>query len=155
MPKLTQTAHVTGNAKKTTWMKPPFEIRLHKIDEVRHGSPYMYCQIEFVGTDITLANCLWQNKYAWSDDFSNLVLIKWNFDENEPGFHFYIIDLLSKKIFESERILGLPDSIAVSSKLIKYSKFLYDKRKSGTGDLCCHLSGEYVIPEIGQFKHSR
>ena len=133
-------------------MKPPFEIRLHDIDEVRHGSPYMHCQIELVGADIRLADDWWQNKYAWSDDFSKLVLIRWNFDENEPSFHFYIIDVLSKSTFESERIFGLIDSIAVSNNIIEYIKFLYDKDKSGRGDLCCHLTGEYVIPEIDRFK---
>ena len=70
--------------------KRPFQIKVTNVDEVRMGSPYNRCNIELVGFDKTkLPEGGWQDKYAWSDDSKTLVLIKWDFENNKPGFHLF------------------------------------------------------------------
>jgi hypothetical protein len=46
---------------------------------------------------------------------------------------------------ESPRIFGLPTSISIQDGKIKINKFLYDKDKSRTGNLCCNFDEEFDI----------
>lgn len=113
--------------------KRPFEIRLTNVGEVRMGSPYNLCNIELIGRPrIKLSQKGWQDIYAWTEDSKRLVLIKWNFDNNDPGFHLFLIDTESGKTLESPRIFGLPESISILGDTITFEKFLYDKTKSPT-----------------------
>jgi len=73
-------------------MHSPFQVNITNISEVRMGSPYNTCEIELVGFDkVRLAKNGWQDKYAWTSDFSKLVLIKLDFENNTPGFHLFVI----------------------------------------------------------------
>jgi hypothetical protein len=127
--------------------KRPFKIKFLDTSEVRMGSPYNNCHIELIGTDIKLPKVGWQDKFAWTSDSKKLVLVKWNFDKNEPSFHFFIIDTQTGKSFESKRIFGLLDNLSIGNNIIKYRKFLYDKIKSIPGkELCCHFEEEYEFP---------
>jgi hypothetical protein len=118
----------------------PFQVKVTNVEEVRMGSPYNACNIELVGYDeIKLPSAGWQDKYAWADDFKQLVLIKWNFENNQPGFHLFVIDIESGQIKESSRLFGLPNNISFVGDKIKINKFLYDKEKSESGSLGCNI----------------
>lgn len=119
-------------------LKPLFEVRFTNIDEIRMGSPYNTCKIEIIGiSNIKLpATAGWQDKYAWTPDFKQLVLIKWN-TSNEPGFHFFIIDIESGESRESPKVLGLLNNLSIIGKNIFYNKFLFNAEKSMRGQLCC------------------
>ena len=128
-------------------MRKPFEVKVMNPSEIRMGSPYNSCEIELVGfDDIELPNVAWQDKYAWSEDFKKLILIQWNFDLNEPGFHFYIIDTNTGNSHTTERIFGLPNNLEIIGNKISYNKFLLDKSKSEHGNLCCNIDEKYEIP---------
>lgn len=111
--------------------KRPFDIRLTNVGEVRMGSPYNLCNIELVGKhNIKLAQTGWQDLYAWTEDSKRLVLVKWDFENNEPGFHLFLVNSENGKTLESPRIFGLPESLSISGDTVTYRKFLYDKTKS-------------------------
>ncbi|MBL7725817.1 MAG: hypothetical protein JNK27_16885 [Chitinophagaceae bacterium] len=122
----------------------PFLIKFTNADEIRMGSPFNSCDIEIVGYDkIKLPKGNWQDKYAWTDDSKKLLLIKWNFENNEPGFHLFLIDIETGQKKESLRLVGLPTNISLIDDKIKISKFLYDKEKSVAGKLCCEIEEEF------------
>ncbi len=124
--------------------KRPFEIKLIDIGEVRMGSPYNHCNIEFIGTDkIKIPKDWWQDKYAWTEDSKRLVLIRWDFEHNEPSFHLFLIDTENGKTLESPKIFGLPDNVFITGDTVFYKKFLYDKAKTTAGNLCCYFDEEY------------
>ena len=124
----------------------PFQIRIIDQGEIRMGSPYHSCEIQLIGFDkVQIPKYGGQDKYAWSDDSKNLVLIQYDLKDNEPGFHFFIIDTETGMMRESERIFGLVNAIAIEENKIKYSKFLLDRTKSKPGDLCCHTDEEYIL----------
>ena len=118
----------------------PFQIKVTNAGEVRMGSPYNSCDIELIGFDkIKLPLGGWQDKYAWADDSNRLVLIKWNFESNDPGFHLFIIDIETGQTKESPRLFGLPNRVSFKGDKIIINKFLYDKEKSKPGNLCCNI----------------
>ncbi len=128
-------------------MTPPFEIQFDNIVEIRMGSPYNACAISFRGADtIKIPAATWQDKYAWSSGFTKLALVKWDFDNNDPGFKLFIIELASGKALESPRISGLLDHLSFVGDKIVYNKFLYDKERSTNGVLCCYIDEEFVMP---------
>ena len=125
----------------------PFQIKIVDHGEVRMGSPYNSCEIQLIGSDkVQIPKHEWQDKYAWSDDSRKLVLIKWSFEKNEPGFQFFIIDTTTGATTESARIFGLPNSLAIKGTKIKYNKFLLDRGKSKPDKLCCNTDEEYDLP---------
>jgi hypothetical protein len=112
--------------------------------EVRMGSPYNSCKIELLGQNkIHLPKARWQDKYAWTNDSKKLVLIKWDFENNEPGFHLFYIDIETGKTVESKKISGLPNTISIVDNKITVNKFLFDKTKSVPGNLCCNVNEEF------------
>lgn len=113
--------------------------------EIRMGSPYNTCQLKFTGTNLDLPTSDWQDKYAWSDNNRHLVLIRWNTENNEPGFQFYIIDNKTTTLVISERILGMVNDLKVEGNKIMYNKFYFDKENSKPGMLCCHTDEVYEI----------
>jgi len=121
-------------------IKRPFLIRITNVDEVRMGSPYNHCDIELAGFDkVKLPKTGWQDKYAWSDDSKKLVLIKWDFENNFPGFHLFLIDIETGQTRESPRLFGLPKNISINGEKVKLNKFLYDKEKSKSGNWFCEI----------------
>jgi hypothetical protein len=126
-------------------IKRPFEVLIKNVDEIRMGSPYNSCTIILPDIYSALPHNGWQDLYAWSEDSSILVLIKWAFEDIHPGFQFCIIDAESGFWHFGEIIQGMANSITVADRKIKYTKFLYDKEKSGPGLLCCTIDGEMDI----------
>jgi hypothetical protein len=136
----------TPNDLSVTSSIPPFRVKIVDHGEIHMASPYHTCEIELVGFDkIQLPRYGWQDKYAWSADNSNLVLVKWDFTDNEPGFRFFVIDTAAGSIRESERIFGLINDMAIEGNKIKYNKFLLDRQKSRPGNLCCNTDEEYAF----------
>lgn len=137
---------ISSNATDT--MKRPFQIKMTNVEEVRMGSPFMNCDIEIVGFDkIKLPRNGWQNKYAWSNDSQKLVLIKWDFDNNEPSFHLFLIDILTGETKKSPKLFGLPNNIKFSKNKVKINKFVFDKEKSVIGNLCCDIDEVFDFSE--------
>lgn len=127
-------------------MQLMLKIKITNRDELRMGSPYNICNIELPDLKfIDLPKAGWQDKYALSNDSKTLVLIKWNLEGNNPGFHFFIIDTITGAITRSERIAGLVNEIHITGNRIQYNKFLYDKSKPEAGSLCCNIDAEYVF----------
>lgn len=126
-------------------LKSNLKIKFSNKQEIRMGSPYFIADINLDGIEVKLPKAEWQNKYAISKDKKSIVLIGFDFTNNEPGFKLYIIDVESKKITKSKRILGLINNISLEDKIIKFNKFLYDKSKSKTGELCYHIDEEFEI----------
>ena len=124
----------------------PFKIKIINYGEIRMGSPYNGCEIHLVNYDkIKLPNATWQDIYAWSEDSKKLVLVQWNLEKNEPGFHFFIIHIESGEFTRSHRIFGCVNSLVVREDKIIYNKFIYDKAKSSSGQLCCEVDEEYQM----------
>jgi hypothetical protein len=131
-------------------IKRPFQIKVTNHREIRMGSPFIFCDIELVGFDkLKLPTSGWQDKYAWADNSEKLALIKWDFENNDPGFRIFLIDIEMGKLKESLRIFGLPNSISFVEHNIIVNKFLYDKEKSKPGKLCCDTD---EIFETSDFK---
>ncbi|MFL2571716.1 MAG: hypothetical protein ACJ0QL_07565 [Parvicellaceae bacterium] len=127
-------------------MTRPIKIKIvGRPSEVRMGSPYNSCELDFTGTTLDLPTNNWQDKFAWSSDNKYLGLIQWNFDNNEPGFHFYIIDTRTNTLTITERIMGLVNDMKIKDDKILYNKFLHNREKSKPKDLCCHVDEEYEI----------
>ncbi|MES2285236.1 MAG: hypothetical protein V4547_06065 [Bacteroidota bacterium] len=111
----------------------PFEIRLTNVGEIRMGSPYNLCSIQLIGRHrIKIPQNGWQDIYAWSEDSKKLVLIKWDFENNDPGFHLFVIDTENGKTLESPRIFGLPKNVSIAGDTVTFIKFLYNKTKEPT-----------------------
>jgi len=108
-------------------MDRPFQINITNVYEIHMGSPYNDCEIELVGFNkAKLPRVGWQDKYAWSSDSTNLVLIKWNNEKNKPSFNLILIN-----------------KISLNEYRVKFNKFLYDKEGSSSGNLCCTIDEEY------------
>ncbi len=121
--------------------KEPFKIEFIEPQEIRMGSSYNHCGIKLIGdTKINLENGWWQDTYAWNDNYTKLALVKWNLDNNEPGFHIVIIDVTTGKRQETKRIFGCINSIAFKTdKLLSINKFKYTGQKTASGDLIGHF----------------
>lgn len=125
-------------------IKRPFQVKVTNAGEVRMGSPYNNCDIELIGFEkLKLPKAGWQDKYAWSEDSKNLLLIKWNFQNNVPGFHLFLINTETGQTKESPRFTGLPNNISITGNKIKINKFLYDKEKTKSGNPCCEVDEEF------------
>ncbi len=126
-----------------TTTKRPFEIKFISVREIRMGSPYNGCDIQFIGqTNIKLGDAWWQDKFAWSDDSKYLVLIQWNLDNNDPGFHLTIFNTLTGQSQTSERIMGMVNNVSVTNNIVLYNKFLYSS-KTKDGKLLGNTDNEY------------
>jgi hypothetical protein len=127
-------------------MTRPIKIKIVGLpSEIRMGSPYNSCELDFSGTTLDLPKNNWQDKYAWADNNKYLTLIQWNLDDNEPGFHFYIINTETDTLTKSERIMGLVNDLKIKDDKIIYNKFLHNREKSKSGNLCCHVEEDYEI----------
>lgn len=125
---------------------PPFEIKIKDIGEIRMGSPYNACEIELVGLHkFNFAGRLWQDKYAWTEDFVKLLLIKWDMKDNEPGFKLCLIDVRTNEMIESPKLFGLVNTISLHGNNVSINKFLYNKEQTEPGRLCCHMDETYTF----------
>ncbi len=126
----------------------PFELMFISPSEIRMGSPYNHCQIQFVGlTNIKLEDGWWQDKHAWTEDNKYLVLIKWNLDNNDPGFHFRVFNTLTGNSLTSDRIMGMVNSLSITDTKVLYNKFLYIG-KAADGNLLDNTDNEFKFKEF-------
>jgi hypothetical protein len=128
-------------------MPSPFQICISNISEIRMGSPYSFCEIELIGynkLNLPKRNA-WQDKYAWNSDYSKLVLIKFDLENNDAGFRLFIINVKTGEATESKRYFGLINNISIFDEKVIINKFLYDKQKSEPGNLCCEINEEHDI----------
>lgn len=114
-------------------------------EEIRMGSPYMSADLHLEGLDIKVPNACWQDKFAISKDNKFIVLISFDFSNNEPGFRICIIDTDRKAITHTKRMFGLVNEISIDNRKILLNKFIYDKAKSKTSELCCNVNDEIDI----------
>lgn len=126
-------------------MLKKIKIKFINRHEIRMGSPYMMADIQIEGLDIEIPNASWQDKYAISKDNKIIILIGFDIAENEPGFELYIIDREKKTVTKTKRALGLINKIRVEGKIIKLNKFIFDRTKTKTGELCCNVDDELEI----------
>lgn len=124
------------------------EIKISNLSEIRMGSPYNTCDIELIGiNDFHLPKSGWQDKYAFTEDFKKLVLIRWSFPNNEPGFILYLIDIENLSYQESIRLLGLPKTVSVNNEgHVLISKFYFDKTKTKDQNYANDVYEEYIFP---------
>lgn len=134
------------NIVQTDTTKRPFQIIFNNVSEIRMGSPYNACEIEIVGTNkIQLPVSSWQDKYAWSDDSKNLILVKWEIDGNNyPIFKLIKVNTETGIIQESIPMLGALNSLTVEGSTVRYKKFYYNKLKSKE-KLCCYVEEDYIF----------
>jgi len=110
------------------------------------GSPYNFCEIELIGYNkVHLAKNGWQDKYAWNSDYSKLVLVKFDLENNDAGFRFFVINVDTGETEETKRYFGLINQISIVGNKIVINKFIYDKIKSEPGNLCCEFDEEFEI----------
>jgi hypothetical protein len=130
--------------------KRPFKVVFKDVAEIRKGSPYNTCKIELSGTDkIKLPQAIWQDKFSWSNDSKNLVLIQWLGPGESPGFKFFIIDTENGKTTEGIKMAGAVNSLQIKGDTVTYNKFYYDKAKS-KDTLCCSFQEDYILKLLGQ-----
>jgi hypothetical protein len=83
-------------------------VKFRTVREIRMGSPYNLCEIEFEGEWIPpLPTYDWQDLKAQSPDKRYLALVQWNTFGNVPGFHVVRIDVKNRRIHKTRRILGI------------------------------------------------
>ena len=123
-------------------MESRLKISFSNRQEIRMGSPYMMADLHLEGLDFEIPNACWQDKFATSKDRKFIALISFDLSDNEPGFEIYIIDTDKKTITKTERMFGLVNKISIDEGKIKFNKFLFDKTKSKTGELCCNIDEE-------------
>jgi len=127
-------------------VKKKIKVEFENLQEVRMGSPYMIAELKITGLDVDLPKFDWQDKYAMSEDNKRLILVQFDLTGNEPGFIFYIVNTESKKIRKTNRIEGQLNSLEIeNNNTIKYNKFLYDKTKSISDNLCCNIDEKIKI----------
>ena len=89
-------------------MNRGLRVRFLNVREIRMGSPYNLCEIEFDGEWIPpLSTEDWQDLKAQSPDKRYLALVQWNAAGNVPGFHVVRIDTKKKNYHKTKRIMGL------------------------------------------------
>ena len=69
----------------------------------------------------------WQDVYAHSTDGNILGLIRWDTENNEPGFHLVMIDAKRKTMEETERITGCCESLEWATSGFKVTIFRHIK----------------------------
>jgi hypothetical protein len=126
-------------------MENNLQVTFSNRQEIRMGSPYMRADLKIEGIDIAIPNASWQDKFAISKDNKFIALVSFDLAGNEPAFKIYIIDTDKKTIRKTKRIFGLVNNISIVERKIKFNKFLYDKTKSKTGELCCNIDEEIDI----------
>lgn len=127
----------------------PLQIDFINQREIRMGSPYNLCEIRLSGKiNIKLENNAWQDLALWTNDNKYLILVKWNLEKNEPGFHFVIFNIATGDNIISERIMGCLNSMEFENGKIKYNKFFYTGQKTEDGELIGNINDEYSFQQF-------
>jgi hypothetical protein len=126
-------------------MENKIRISFSNRQEIRMGSPYMMADLHLDGLDIEIPNACWQDKFAISKDKKFIALIGFDLTDNESGFKIFIIDTEKKSITKTKRIFGLVNKISIDDRKIKFNKFVFDKTKSKSSELCCNIDDELDI----------
>ena len=130
-------------------VRRPLQIDFINPREIRMGSPYNLCEIRLSGgTNIELENNAWQDLALWSDDNKYLILVKWNLEKNEPGFHFVTFNIATGEKAIGERIMGCLNSMDFKNGIIMYNKFLYTGQKTEDGELIGNIDDEYTLQQF-------
>jgi len=99
-----------------------FQIKYKHISEIRHGSPYNLAELEIVGENrIKIEpNNSWQDKHSWSKNGKYVAQIKWDFENNAPGFRVIIIDTATGGKLQSDWIQGCCHKLRLRNDLSIY-----------------------------------
>jgi hypothetical protein len=123
------------------------EVKISNLSEIRMGSPFNTCDIQLIGiNDLHLPKSGWQDKFAFTEDSKQLILIKWNFPNNEPGFILYSIDIENQSYQVSGQLLGLPKTVSINNEgRVLISKFYFDKTKTKDQNYANDVTEEYIF----------
>ena len=111
----------------------PFEIKYKRIGEIRHGSPYNLVELSHTANRrINLkVHDDWQDKQSWTRSGDFVALVKWNFNNGEPGFVIILLEANTGKITESSRIQGCCHKIRLANDLcLKYQTYTLISEKN-------------------------
>ena len=96
-------------------MRPKIQPNFSGKSEIRMGSPFNVADLELLQLAGNWMPDLppydWQDICAHSKDGNILGLIRWDTEDNEPGFHLVMIDAKRKTVEETERIMGCCESL--------------------------------------------
>ena len=104
----------------------PFQIKYNVIGEIRHGSPYNLAELE------TTEECKfsiekndnWQDKHSWTTNGKYFAQVKWDLENNEPGFRIIIFDSEKGEVMKTDRISGCCAKLKLNNELdINYETF--------------------------------
>jgi hypothetical protein len=130
-------------------VRKPLQIDFINPCEIRMGSPYNLCEIRLTGkTKIKIENNAWQDLALYTKDKRYLILVKWNLEKNEPGFHFVIFNIATGDKVISDRIMGCLNSMEFEKGKIKYNKFHYTGEKTEDGELIGNIDEEYPLQQF-------
>ena len=118
-------------------MKPKINPVFIGCGEIRMGPPYNHAYLDLEGDWVPdLPRDGWQDLFAHSHDGEILALVRWDPDNNKPGFRLVVIDAEKKTVEESERIPGCCDTLEWSTSRFKYHTFgfiKHDNAKKAAG----------------------
>ena len=104
-------------------MNSGLQVKFLNVREIRMGSPYNLCEIQFKGPWIPpLQTYDWQDIKAQSPGGRHIALVQCNAAGNVPGFHIVRIDTQKRTYHKSKRIMGLCKRIYWSK-----DKFVWEK----------------------------
>ena len=93
-------------------MKQSLEIQFINKREIRMGAEFNICKLNIIGkVKPNLSGDDFQDILCWSLDFNFLALVRWNINNNNPGFNVYIINCKQNDVKKSDRIEGCCESI--------------------------------------------
>lgn len=88
-------------------MSDRFDFVFINQTEVRMGSPYKTCTIQFIGSKQPyIGTTDYQEIYAWTTDRDYLALVRWNIRNNKPGYNIYLVESESGRVSVSDRFEG-------------------------------------------------
>ena len=123
------------------------EVKISNLSEIRMGSPFNTCDIQLIGINgLHLPKSGWQDKFAFTEDYKQLILIKWSFPNNELGFILYSIDIENQSYQVSGQLLGLPKTVSINNEgRVLISKFYFDKTKTKDQNYANDVTEEYIF----------
>ena len=123
------------------------EVKISNLSEIRMGSPFNTFDIQLIGINgLHLPKSGWQDKFAFTEDYKQLILIKWSFPNNELGFILYSIDIENQSYQVSGQLLGLPKTVSINNEgRVLISKFYFDKTKTKDQNYANDVTEEYIF----------
>lgn len=100
-------------------------VIFRNIREIRMGSPYNVCEVEFCGDWLPpLDDHDWQDIKAESPDGRYLALVQWDSRGNSPGFHVVRIDSKRRRLHRTKRIEGVCVKLVWNQGRFRWTKLL-------------------------------